>query len=71
MAEVYVNVANSDVRKAMARAEAERGGSRPMPPSDVHAGSDIKAVMAQRRAQRLNGQPELPPNVLRFPKRAA
>jgi integrase len=71
MAEVYVNLVNSDVQEAMARAEAERGGSRRMPPSDVHAGTDIKAIMAQRRAQRLNGQPELPPNVVRFRKRVA
>lgn len=71
MAEVYVNLVNSDVHEAMARAEAERGGSRRMPPSDVHAGTDIKAIMAQRRAQRLNGQPELPPNVVRFRKRFA
>lgn len=69
MAEVYVNLVNSDVHEAMA--EAERGGSRRMPPSDVHAGTDINAIMAQRKAQRLNGQPELPPNVVRFPKRAA
>lgn len=67
MADVYVNLVESDVREALARAEADHGGSRPMPPSEVHAGSDIKAIMAQRRAQRLNGQPELPPNVVRFP----
>lgn len=71
MAEVYVNLVNSDVHEAMDRAETERGVSRQMPPSDVHAGSDIKVIMAQRRAQRLNGQPELPPNVVRFPQRAA
>lgn len=71
MADVYVNLVNSDVSVALARAEANRGGSRPMPPSDVHAGTDIKAIMAQRRAQRLNGQPELPSNVVRFPKKRA
>lgn len=72
MAEVYVNLVESDVREAMARAEAEHGGTRPMPPSSVHAGTDIQAIMAQRRALRLNGQPELPPNVVRFPtKRTA
>ncbi len=64
MAEVYVNLVNSEVREAMARAEANHGGSRPLPPAEVHAGSDIKAIMAQRRAQRLNGQPELPSNVV-------
>ena len=72
MAEVYVNLVNSDVHEAMDRAEAERGVSRQLPPSDVHAGSDIKAIMAQRRAERLNGQTALPANVVRFPtKRAA
>ncbi|ODU97333.1 MAG: hypothetical protein ABT20_18675 [Rubrivivax sp. SCN 70-15] len=67
MADIYVNLVNSDVCDAMTRAETDHGGSRAMPPADVHAGSDIKAIMAQRRAQRLNGQPELPPNVVRFP----
>lgn len=71
MAEIYVNLAASDVHEAMARAEHERGATRPLPPAHVHAGTDIKAVMAQRRAQRLNGSPGLPPNVVPFRKRAA
>jgi integrase len=71
MAEVYVNLVNADVHEALDRAEAERGIARPLPPADVHAGRDVKAIMAERRAQRLNGQPELPPNVVRFPKKRA
>jgi len=69
MAEVYVNLVNADLHEALDK--AERGITRPLPPTDVHAGRDVKAIMAERRAQRLNGQPELPANVLRFPKRAA
>ena len=72
MAEVYVNLMNSDVHEAMERAEAKGSVSRPMPPSDVHAGRSVKAIMAERRAERLNGQTELPANVVRLPtKRVA
>lgn len=72
MAEVYVNLMNSDVHEAMERAEAAGSVSRPMPPSDVHAGRSVKAIMAERRAERLNGQAELPANVVRLPtKRVA
>ncbi len=67
MAEVYVNLMNSDVHEAMERAEAKGSVSRPMPPSDVHAGRSVKAIMAERRAERLNGQTELPANVVRLP----
>jgi hypothetical protein len=71
MAEVYVNLVNSDVQEALERVEADGGVSRHMPPADVHPGRDVKAIMAERRAERLNGRAELPANVLRFPKRAA
>lgn len=71
MAEVYVNLVNADLHEALDKAEAAREVARPRPPSDVHAGRDARAIMAERRAQRLNGQPELPANVVRFPKRRA
>lgn len=71
MAEVYVNLVNDDVHEALDRAETQHGGTRPVPPADVHAGRDVKTIMAERRAQRLNGTPTLPPNVVRFPKKRA
>ena len=71
MAEVYVNLANSDVHEATDRVEHDSGPARPLPPADVHAGRDITSIIAERRAQRLNGQPALGANVVRFKPRAA
>ena len=71
MAEVYVNLVNSEVHEAMDRAEMASTVTRPMPPQDVHAGSDAKAIMARRRTERLNRRAGLPANESKFAKRAA
>jgi len=64
MAEVYVNLVNTDVTEALDRAEAQRPIARPMPGRDVHAGRDSATIVAERRARRLNGEPALPANVV-------
>lgn len=66
MAEVYVNLVNSDVTEALDRAEATRPAMRPLPPIDVHAGRAASDIVAQRRAERLNGPPSLPANVIKL-----
>lgn len=67
MAEVYVNLVNSDVTEALDQAEALRPLCRPMPPTLVNELQRSEDIVAERRARRLNGQPALPPNVVRFP----
>lgn len=69
MAEVYVNLVNSDVTEALDLAEARRPALRPLPPMDVHAGRETSDIVAQRRTERLNGRPLLPANVVRFQPR--
>jgi len=64
MAEVYVNLVNTDVTEALDRAEAVRPIARPLPGKDVHAGRDPATIVAERRTRRLNGSPVLPPNVV-------
>jgi len=41
MAEVYVNLANSDVHEALDKAEAAGSFSRPLPPAHFHSGYDL------------------------------
>jgi hypothetical protein len=67
MAEVYVNLVNTDVTEALDRAEALRPLARPMPPTGVNEMQHTADIVAQRRARRLNGEPALPANVIRFP----
>jgi integrase len=67
MAEVYVNLATSDVSEALDKAEGVRPVSRPLPPMDVHAGPPGRSIMAERRTTRLNGQQKFPSNVVRLP----
>lgn len=69
MAEVYVNLVNSDVTEALDRAEAARPVSRPMPPTTVNELRTTATILAERRARRLNGEPSLPPKVVQFPRR--
>lgn len=64
MAEVYVNLVNTDVTEALDRAETQRPIARPMPCRDVHAGRESATIVAERRARRLNGEPALPANVV-------
>lgn len=67
MAEVYVNLVNSDVTEALDRAESARPLARPLPPTTVNERQHMADIVAQRRALRLNGEPVLPANVIRFP----
>lgn len=64
MAEVYVNLVNTDVTEALDRAESSRPIARPLPGRDMHAGRDSATILAERRTRRLNGSPVLPPNVV-------
>ena len=66
MAEVYVNLVNSDVTEALDRAESVRPLTRPMPPTTVNELQHTADIVAQRRARRLNGEPKLPANVIQF-----
>lgn len=69
MAEVYVNLENTDVIEALDSAEGRRPITRRMPPKDVHAGRETRSIIAERRTARLNGEPDLPANVIRrFPR---
>lgn len=68
MAEVYVNLVNSDVTEALDLAESTRPLTRPMPPTVVNETQRCDDIVAQRRTRRLNGDPVLPANVIRFPK---
>lgn len=69
MAEVYVNLVNTDVMEALDHAEGQRPIGRRMPPREVHAGCEAGAIVAERRTARLNGELVLPPNVVPlFPK---
>lgn len=67
MAEVYVNLVNSDVTEALDLAESSRPLTRPMPPTVVNELQRCDDIVAQRRTRRLNGDPVLPANVIRFP----
>lgn len=67
MAEVYVNLVNTDVTEALDRAETLRPLARPMPPTGVNETQHTADIVAQRRTRRLNGEPVLPANVVRFP----
>lgn len=67
MAEVYVNLVNSDVTEALDLAESTRPLTRPMPPTVVNELQRCDDIVAQRRTRRLNGDPVLPANVIRFP----
>jgi integrase len=69
MAEVYVNLVNSDVVAALDSAEAARPASRPLPSSDYHVGCEVAKVVAERRAERLNGRKPLPTNVYPLKRR--
>ncbi|TXC66067.1 tyrosine-type recombinase/integrase [Piscinibacter aquaticus] len=64
MAEVYVNLVNTDVMEALDHAEGRRPIGRRMPPREVHAGREAGAIVAERRTARLNGELALPPNVV-------
>lgn len=64
MAEVYVNLVNTDVTEALDNAESRRPIRRRMPPKDVHAGRQASDIVAERRAAKLNGEPVLPANVV-------
>jgi integrase len=66
MAEVYVNLVNTDVIEALDSAEGRRPITRRMPPKDVHAGRETRSIISERRTARLNGNPELPANVIRL-----
>lgn len=66
MAEVYVNLVNTDVIEALDRAERHKPIMRNMPPKDVHTGRETSTIMAERRAARLNGETVLPANVFRL-----
>lgn len=68
MAEVYVNLVNSDVTDALDRAEASALTQRPLPPTVVNEERFGAAIVAERRARRLNGEPPLPANVIRLGK---
>lgn len=64
MAEVYVNLVNTDVMEALDNAESRRPIRRRMPPKNVHAGRQASDIVAERRAAKLNGEPVLPANVV-------
>lgn len=64
MAEVYVNLVNTDVMEALDNAESKRPIRRRMPPKDVHAGRQASDIVAERRTAKLNGEPVLPSNVV-------
>lgn len=68
MAEVYVNLVNSDVTEALDRAESMRPLARAMPPTTVNELQHTANILAQRRTRRLNGEPALPANVIPFPR---
>ena len=68
MAEVYVNLVNSDVTEALDRAESNRPIGRPMPPTTVNEQRSTEQVLAERRTRRLNGEAPLPANVIRLPR---
>ena len=66
MAEIYVNLVNSDLIEALDRAESALATVRPMPPTVVNQERSGAAIVAERRTQRLNGKPSLPANVIRI-----
>ncbi|WP_082549268.1 tyrosine recombinase XerC [Rhizobacter sp. Root404] len=69
MAEVYVNLVNTDVIEALDRAETKMPVTRSLPTGGVRVRRETCTIIAERRTARLNGEPRLPANVVRlFPR---